>query len=446
MLRIRPTAGREAARALSVDGSAQRLPPGIHSLDGTDQTMPDDDLRLLSEMVGETANVGIGESIHTSEGFEAMKARMVRFLIEDAGFRVVAIESPRTAVATTTNPYVQTCQGSPTDAAGGIFPVFASDAMGELLGWMCRWNAEHPHDRVQFIGFDAQQPWTDWDALRTYLTVAAPADAAALTAGITLCDGPQASSEDDYWQNHSYDPYPVANFQACNGGIDAIDAYFASHAQEIAHRTSREAFELGKLSSVSFRSWQGEQYYGEQYDALGDLPDLVGSLEARDLAMGKIYETLRALYFPLRKAALWAHNYHLMKSHVTADDPNGIPGARNMGGVLSQDLGREYAPIGQSGWDVEINWPGVGYGPTSYPQSDAEIEWNLHAFGRPWLLVDLEDPRLASFLAPGEEYTWGNPGQMGMVPADQFRALVYFEASPPMNALFWGTPDDGGVW
>jgi erythromycin esterase-like protein len=422
-------AGDAANTSEAGDAADSGLPQGVYPLATSDQTAPYDDLAPLLAMVGSTANVGIGESIHTSGGFEAMKARIVRYLVDKGGFRVVAIESPRTAAANVTGKYVATCAGTPTQAASGIFGVFAADTTRDLLAWLCAFNQSHPGDTVQFVGFDVQQAWTDWDALRTWLAQAAPADAASLTGPLMACDGPQATSEADYAQNHFNDPYDAAHFASCGQALDALDAYIAANQAAMTQRTSAEAYTLGKLSALGLRSWQGEKYY---YTT-----DTLKSFEARDLAMAPVYEMLRSLYFPQKKALLWAHNYHLMRSHPAASDPQGVPGARNMGSVLAQDLGDAYAPIGLSGWDVEINWPGTGHGPTSTPSSSSEVEWKLHHLNQPLLLVDLHDPGLAPFLTPSATYGCGNPWSMGMVPADQWRAVVYFESSPPMNALFW---------
>jgi erythromycin esterase-like protein len=422
----------DASIDAGVDAPTDALPAlasGMYALAGVDLTMPDDDLTPLLGIVGGATTVGLGESVHTSGGFEAIKARIVRFLVERAGYRVLAFETPRSNARAVAAPYVATCGGTATDAAKGINAVFDADTTGALLAWMCAWNQSHAADAVSLYGFDVQQPWTDWDELRAWLTKAAPSDSASRLAALAKCDGPQATSEDDYWANHyQKDPFPQASYDACIQGLDALDAYVAAHATAMTKATSAEAYAIGKLSALGLRSWQGEYFYLTS--------DERESYEARDVAMATVYETLRALYFPSAKAILWAHNYHLMKGHDVASDPTGVPSARSMGGLLAKDLGAAYAPIGLSGNDVEIDWPNVGNGPTNTP-SAGSIEATLHALGRPWLLVDLESAGVASTIPPGQSLLYGNPWEMGIVAADQWRAIVYFETSPPMKALFW---------
>jgi hypothetical protein len=60
------------------------------------------------------------------------------------------------------------------------------------------------------------------------------------------------------------------------------------------------------------------------------------------------------------------------------------------------------------------------------------------------LLVDLQSPALATTIAPGTTYAYGNnyrpPVSMMLVPAAQFRAAIFLQNSPPMTALDWATP------
>src|SRR5262245_53227425 len=78
------------------DGDAGAgLPKGIDPLTAFDPSLPVGDLNPILTMIGNVANVALGESVHTSGGFEAMRARLVRFLVENGGFRVLAMETPR---------------------------------------------------------------------------------------------------------------------------------------------------------------------------------------------------------------------------------------------------------------------------------------------------------------------------------------------------------------
>src|SRR5687767_7578600 len=70
------------------------LMPGVYRLTGISPTLPVADLEPLRGIVGDARFVALGESTHTSEGYYQAKARVIRFMIEHMGFRVVTFENP----------------------------------------------------------------------------------------------------------------------------------------------------------------------------------------------------------------------------------------------------------------------------------------------------------------------------------------------------------------
>jgi erythromycin esterase len=388
---------------------------------------PTDDLAPFGALVESTPLVGLGESVHTSGGYLDLKARLIRYLVAEKGFRVVAMETPRTQ-ARKVGAYVATCQGTPEDALKGIFGVFASVGTGDLVKWMCEYNQMHPNDPVQFVGFDAQQPWDDVPELKDFLTKAAPADADGLLSALAKCDGYGFASATDYYTSGAFNKaYADADLQSCTAGLDALDAYLNSNAAALAAATSADALAWARLDSTSIRSWQGEKYYFNT--------DYQKSYESRDTAMAAILEQTRTLLFPKAKAVVWAHNYHLSQNHPEVNDENFGPWV-TMGTILEKDLGDAYKAFGLIGYDVEINWPGVGMGSTD-PPSKTALETQLHGLMRDALFVDLTSPDLASFVIPDKEYPVGNPQVATMIPVHQFHGLFYLEHSPPMDALYW---------
>ena len=144
--------------------------PGIWSLSGNDPGLAAGDLAPLQRIVGNATVVGLGEAVHTSGGFYRMKHRLLRYLVETMGFRAFAIESPWIA-ADSVAAYVQTCEGTPEDAMKGLFGVWQSTEVRDMVQWMCEWNRSHrkAKDKVSFFGFDIQQPQDDKPALAAFL-------------------------------------------------------------------------------------------------------------------------------------------------------------------------------------------------------------------------------------------------------------------------------------
>jgi erythromycin esterase-like protein len=394
----------EAARAPRPAGHP--VLPGIWSLDGNDPELPADDLEPLRQIIGKASVVGLGESIHTSGGFYRMKHRVFRFLVEKMGFRAFAIESPWIA-ADKVAAYVQTCEGSPEDALKGLFGVWQSAEVRDMVQWMCEWNRSHRKlkDRLTFFGFDIQQPQDDRPALtafleRTGVTVDSPwIDALGDCAGLSLARPSDAS------------------YARCTEGLQQIDAYFQQNAAAIVRQTSKPDFAIAKLNLTGLRAWEDEAYY--------DSRDSLRSLDARDQGMAYAFGALRALRAPKARTVIWAHNAHLAKGMISNEHP--------MGSFLAQSLGSSYANFALAAHVMEIDWRGVGCG-SATPTFRKSVEELLHALDKPALLVDLAFPGAPDPYIP--------PGNLGLGyyvldPHQLYNGVVYLDVSPKMTPLAW---------
>jgi len=114
------------------------------------------DLEPFRKIVGSARVVAVGEAFHgTAEGM-AFRNRLFRYLVENLGFRVIAIESGITE-GRVVHDYVA---GAPGDIGTvmqqGIswgFDRFPQNE--ELVKWMREWNADPRHQqKLEFFGFD----------------------------------------------------------------------------------------------------------------------------------------------------------------------------------------------------------------------------------------------------------------------------------------------------
>src|SRR5262245_55267955 len=100
------------------------LEPGLFALQGFDPSLPTTDLAPLGGIIKHALYVGLGEPIHTSGGFYHMKDRIFRYLVQEQGFRAMAIETPWIR-ADHLQQYIDTCQGSVDDSmAASLFGVW----------------------------------------------------------------------------------------------------------------------------------------------------------------------------------------------------------------------------------------------------------------------------------------------------------------------------------
>lgn len=389
------------------------IEPGIWRVAGIEPGGSTSDLEPLRTLLGKASVVGLGESIHTSGGYYTAKHRLFRFLVERAGFRALAIESPWEA-ADRVGTYVRTCGGSAEEALEGLIPEWQGAEVRDLVAWMCAWNRGHrsAKDRLSFVGFDIQQPEADGAALAAFLGRGVPgADGELLVAGTQRCDGvggPRATPG----------TIPAADHTACLEALDAIAETFTRQAKEIIRRTSKTDFEWAKVRLLGLRSWQEFGFYIRS--------DSVRSDEARDSGMAAVLRAMMALRLPKKtKVATWGHNFHVSRAPLL--DPNGV--ARTMGTFLGESLGAGYFAVGLIGWNVSVDM-GALCGATRLP-SPQSVEGRLHATGEAYALVD---PRVSSSaLEAGETVQVSG---FDVVPADHFGALLFLDQSPKMVPIF----------
>src|SRR5687768_6995995 len=67
---------------------------GIYPLEGVDPSLPDAELRFLDPVVGDARFVGIGESVHGSDGMIKIQHRLIKYLVLHHGFRTLMWENP----------------------------------------------------------------------------------------------------------------------------------------------------------------------------------------------------------------------------------------------------------------------------------------------------------------------------------------------------------------
>lgn len=390
--------------------------PGIFRLDGSYPTLPSRDLEPLRQMVGKAEFVALGESIHTSGGYYEMKHRVFRYLVERLGFRVFAIESPWIN-AEQVAQFVETCEGSPDEALRGLFGVWQSEEVRDLVQWMCDWNRtrRRPQDRVHFHGFDTQQPEDDGPALLGFLERVGVGPDHPIATDLRQCNGvagPRAPVQS---------LVPDSSNARCQAGLRAVEQLFAEDEERLVAATSKEDLAWARIHLTGLRAYQGQTYYRGR--------DIVRSTDARDRGMAEVLLAIHELRHPGRKTAVWAHNFHIAKQAGFSSW-----GTPTMGTYLYEALGPGYVALGLIADQVAIDWSGVGCGdrPAAF---DRSVEKLLLDLGHDHLLVDLDFPGTGTpYLEPGRGYTMSDAY---MRPEEQFDAVFFLRYARAMAPLRW---------
>ncbi len=392
-----------SAFILAAAAHGDEIRHGIHTFDGIYAVLPTDDLAPVAAVIGDAPIVALGESIHTSGGFYRLKYRIFRYLVEEQGFRAFAIESPW-EYAEPAAAYVETCEGSPEEAIAGLFGVWQSESMRDLVKWMCVWNHRHPDDPVHFFGFDEQQPELDAPALKQHLRRFGLKDDDPRVQGIDRCtQSPRIPSESD--------------FTECVRRLNQLWNYFDRREAHIVRRTSAEELEWARIRLVGLRAWQMRYYQGR---------NIGGAYRARDEAMAYIFLAIRNLRFPGIKTVIWAHNYHIEKKR------NETRGCSTMGTFLADALGDDYVSLALIASDVEIDWGRMSCGPVEHDAPpEGSVEDRFSEFDQPYLFVDLDFPGTRSpFLSSDLSYwmLWLGHSRV----REQWDGLFYLAHSPAM--------------
>ncbi|MCP4659074.1 MAG: erythromycin esterase family protein [bacterium] len=393
--------------ALSPAALGDEISPGVYSLHGIQEDLPDDDLEPLQAIIGDASVVALGESIHGSGGYSRLKFRVFKYLVEHMGFRAFAFENPWGGTVYG-NHYVQTCEGR-DQAYWGLFLVWGNESVMDLFQWMCEWNQEHPNDRVHFFGFDIQQAYRDKPALLEFLDrIGVPPSDPWFQAIDSCTTGRTTPTESD--------------LRTCVDALNEISDYYDAHEAEIIQITSGEDLEWARLHLLGLRVWQEQLFY------LGR--NSFRAFEIRDVAMAHAFEVIRELRYPGIKTVIWAHNTHIQ------DDALPSQGMRTMGTFLTEAFGDDYVKFALIGYDVGVD-DGSGYfcgGPTSL-HYDTSVEKILHDLGESYLFVDFAFPGATDpLLEPGRHYVISD--HIG-IPRDQFDGAFFLDHSPKMTPVAW---------
>lgn len=387
---------------------------GVFPLAGIEADLPFADLKPFGDMVSSAKVVGLGESVHTSGGYYQAKERLIRYLVEEKGFRVFGMETPWVN-AFSTSAYVQSCEGDAATATKGVFRVFGDIATKDLFSWLCKFNRSHPQDPVVFFGYDIQEVET-FTLILQALKEFSLDDSNKLETSLRQCAGFGYESTAKFWDSDSAkaimsgkSPIPSDQTKICTSVLADIGRLAARLP---AHASSYQRFSLERaaFSASSFQILLHNSSHGKFSEA---------SL-LRDEAMAANFFAFHKWLGTNKQAINWAHNYHLAQSLVP--QPDGTL-AKAMGVYFKEKYADEYMPFALSGYRVLINWPWTSVKYSEYPENPATLESGLHGSSYKHAFVDFK----GSWLLPSVPYFLRDGDRV--VPLDYYRGMFFLDES-----------------
>jgi erythromycin esterase len=291
-----------------------------HPLSSDPLHWQDEELGMLDSLAGSTI-LALGEATHgTGEFFDA-KFRIFRYLAENHGYRIFAIEADP-GECMVINEAIQ--EGREEEIRSLMkeymfFWTWKTREVEEMLSWMCRFNqGREEDDKIRYVGFDCQYHQLNSELLLEYLR---NAEFTGMNLSDSLLRRLMFESE------QSPDVYTDEKYEA-----DLLDLQLLRDSMTIFHP---------ELAAAS-----GETSF-QQYYHLAEI--LSQALDLRHLAYKEINGTdVRDRYMAENVSwyvehmappiFVWAHNFHISRRNSYE--------VNMMGFYLDEKFGDRYANIG----------------------------------------------------------------------------------------------------
>ncbi|MEV0168926.1 erythromycin esterase family protein [Nonomuraea fuscirosea] len=107
------------------------------------------DLAALRDLTRDATVVALASSARQAHELSAIAHRMLRFLVEEMGFRSIALEGD-SAARLKLDEYVRTGRGDPQALLADARSFWQTEEIVEVIRWMRAHNERHPNDPVRF--------------------------------------------------------------------------------------------------------------------------------------------------------------------------------------------------------------------------------------------------------------------------------------------------------
>ena len=416
-----PTAPMPAAVPEEV---AAWLDANVQPFDGSHLSLPHTDIEFLRDLVGDARIVALGENTHGTRDFFEMKARVLRFLVEEMGFDTFAIEASWPE-AMRIDRYVRTGEGDSAVLLAGLYYwTWNTESVLEMIEWMREHN-EAGGD-IGFHGVDMNHPGMPLHIVREFIRFVDPARLSAVTAELDCLDRfaqePDGSRPADRYRNQT-DAYLAECGAALEGVREVLEANRERY--EIAGGADTYAIARQSMRVALQYHWQTT---GEQF---------------RDESMADNTIWLSERMGPESRTVLWAHNFHVSTQpeaqghylrEVFGDDMVVIGFSHERGRFTAVSLTRGLSGLRELELDPPLPNSFEAYlGGASAPRFLLDLRGTADEPGGEWLA----EPRRFRHIGccfgtdrPAEDFYFA-PASM----PDWFDAIIHFESTRPTVLL-----------
>lgn len=355
-----------------------------------------DDLAIFDRLFGGCRSVGLGECTHGTSEVYRMKHRLVRYLRENDGFGLLAMEAGMPE-CNRIDDYISGGEGDPKQLVRGLYLwPWTTEEMLAMVEWMKRCNADRK--KIAFTGVDMQLSILIVPELQSLLAGCPAADSIVtqLAPQIRQC----------YMAGYRIDP-------------------------ELARTVEAGLAELAASPEIAALP-ESERTLARQYiDMLGQSMQKGKTFTWRDRGMAANLLWVMEQH-PDTKVLFWGHDQHVAK------DGSQFP----MGGLLKKELGEDYLAVGFACY--EGSYTAYGQGglhafelPAPVPGT---LEYLLEQLDEPLFVLDLKRMREDKALRWLDELEYREVGATPELFAEKgiferFDYLIFIRETSPSHIL-----------
>ncbi|WP_372404217.1 erythromycin esterase family protein [Streptomyces luteireticuli] len=314
---------------------------------GADPEAPLDDLEPLRALVGDARVVALGENSHQIHEFGLLRHRILRFLVEQLGFTVYAMEYGA-AEGRAVDDWVRGGPGDIDDllapGSGSVKGLGQPAECRDTLRWLRRHNAGAPRP-VRFAGCDIPLAGGSLgpvlEPVAAYLNDVDPGALRFLDTALEV-SGPIAGGT-VMVPAYARLTLAAAEQDRLTTALSRLLGRFTDLREVYTERGGPAAYATA-LSDVR-AAVTTDRAQRAMAEALAGAPDTLG-FAARERYLADTLLELLERSGPGTRVVLVGHNAHIQRSANRADGPLGLT---TMGHLLSRALGTDYVPVALTG-------------------------------------------------------------------------------------------------
>ncbi|MFZ6746391.1 erythromycin esterase family protein [Undibacterium sp. JH2W] len=372
------------------------------------------DLQFLKPLLKGKRLVQLGESGHGIAEFNWMKVRLVKFLHQEMGFDVIAMEASMTTSDAVNQNVAQISAGEAMTSSQ--FATIGTLETLDLFEYVKQSQAGK-HGLI-LAGFDNQN--SGWKS-----SIAITARFKSLLSLIDTDLAGQIDGMEKELENlNSKKKMSMSAEELAQRYKAVADKLDSERAKLLAHDTSKHAEVLMSIQEARARVKLCQQLATPGMNKTG--------MEIRDLAMADNLNFLLETIYPQKKIMVWAHNTHIANNWIDQESP------KTMGVWMAEKRRKEMYTIG-----LYMGRGTLGsYGKDTYSEIDAPSAGSMESIlangGLKMSFVDFSQAKPSAtnswMFASINARFWGRNPEV-IVPAKAYDAVIYIDTVTPSE--YW---------